>query len=392
MPISFPPSPSVDDIYTYNGAKYIWDGVKWVSGGQNAYIVQGEDAVLGATQVASLNGGQLAGLRNKIINGAMQVAQRAVQETGVTIDGYYTCDRFFLNINNLGTWTVEQSTDAPAGFANSLKITCTTPDAVPATNERIWLDQNIEGYNLQDLQFGSSGAKALTVSFWVKSNKTGAASLNLFQTDNTNKQYSTSYTINASNTWEYKTITVPGDTAGNIDSDNGLGLQLEWVLNSGSTYTGGSGSSSWGSFNNANRNFANLGIGGAVSDYFAITGVQLEASPVATPFEQRPIATELALCQRYYQDTGAFSNYPLCRLNDPAAGAAYSWWTFVSSMRMAPSVAYNSGTWVSGSRFAGDPGFDAITKYGVRVGSTTTVSPNGILYLNGPGFNMDAEL
>ena len=257
--------------------------------------------VNGDVQMASLNSGQFAGFRNKIINGAMQVAQRGVQETGVTTAGYYTCDRWNASVSGLGTWTVDQSTDAPNGFSNSLKLTCTTADASPAANDRIWVDYNMEGQNLQDLQFGSAGAKEITASFWVKSNKTGTATVNLFQPDNTNKQYSTSYTINASNTWEYKTITVPGDTAGSIDNDNGLGLQLEWVLNSGSTYTGGSGSSSWGSFDNANRNFANLGVGGAVSDYFAITGVQLEVSPVATPFEHRPYGTEFALCQRYFQ-------------------------------------------------------------------------------------------
>ena len=162
MPISFPSSPSVDDIYTYNGAKYIWDGVKWVSGGQNAYIVQGEDAVLGATQVASLNGGQLAGFRNKIINGACRVAQRSTSETGVTATGYYTCDRWLLALGSLGTWTVTQSGGAPDGFSNSFKIDCTTADASPATTDILFISQRLEGQDLQDLQYGLAGAKTLT--------------------------------------------------------------------------------------------------------------------------------------------------------------------------------------------------------------------------------------
>ena len=238
--------------------------------------------------------------RNLIINGAMQVAQRGAQVTSVTNGGYHTCDRYAFDIATLGTWTIDKSTDSPDGFSNSLKATCTTADASPAAGDIMLLYQRIEAQNLQGLAYGSSSAKQLTLSFWVKSNKTGSASVGLLQLDNSLKQYSNTYSISSADTWEYKTISIPADTAGVINNDNGAGLQVGWWLNSGSTYMGGSTQTTWGTLNNANRNSSNLGVGGATSDYFQITGVQLEVGSVATPFEHRSYGDELARCQRYY--------------------------------------------------------------------------------------------
>ena len=252
--------------------------------------------------------------RNLIINGAMQVAQRATQVTGVTAVGYHTCDRYAFDIATLGTWTIDKSTDSPDGFSNSLKATCTTADASPAAGDIMLLYQRIEAQNLQGLAYGSSSAKQLTLSFWVKSNKTGSASVGLLQLDNSLKQYSNTYSISSADTWEYKTISIPADTAGVINNDNGAGLQVGWWLNSGSTYTGGSTQTTWGTLNNANRNSSNLGVGGATSDYFQITGVQLEAGSVATPFEHRSYGDELARCQRYYQRASANSTAPYARV------------------------------------------------------------------------------
>jgi len=141
--------------------------------------------------------------RNLIINGAMNVAQRGTQVTGVTSTGYHTCDRSSISISNLGTWTVDQSTDAPNGFSNSFKATCTTADASPAAGDYSIFFQMIEAQNLQNLAFGTADAKSMTVSFWVKSNKTGAASFDILQDDNSNKMISKSYTINSADTWEY---------------------------------------------------------------------------------------------------------------------------------------------------------------------------------------------
>ena len=239
--------------------------------------------------------------RNLIINGAMQVAQRGTQVTGVTTPGYRTCDRFYHSVSNLGTWTVDQSTDAPNGFSNSFKLTCTTADASPAAADWCFLFHRIEAQNLQHLAFGTADAKSMTLSFWVKSNKTGAASLDLLQFDNSTKMVSKSYTINSADTWEYKTISIPADTAGLIDNDNGYGLQIEWWLNSGTDWSSGSLQSTWSTYDATHRNVSNLGVGGAINDYFAITGVQLEVGEVATPFEHESFGQTLAKCQRYYE-------------------------------------------------------------------------------------------
>ena len=239
--------------------------------------------------------------RNLIINGAMQVAQRGTQVTGVASSGYRTVDRFRINFSSLGTWTIDQATDAPAGFTKSFKATCTTADASPAATDSALIIYQPEAQDLQLLDFGASGAKSTTLSFWVKSNKTGAATIAVLQLDNSNKLVSFEYSISSADTWEQKTITIPGDTAGVINDDNGPGLQFEWWLNSGSDNTAGSHRVTWTTFAEGDRNPSNLGVGGATSDYFAITGVQLEVGSVATPFEHRSFGDELRRCQRYFE-------------------------------------------------------------------------------------------
>ena len=263
---------------------------------------------LSKIDAAGLDIGQIGGRRNLIINGAMQVAQRGTSFTGITSGtGTYTLDRYDVYFGSLGTWTVEQSTDSPNGFSNSLKCTATTADASPAAGDYAGIVQFIEAQNLQGLGFGTADAKSSTLSFWVKSNKTGTATLEIRQDDNSSKSISPSYTINSADTWEYKTISVPADTAGVINNDNGIGFQVEWWLNSGSTYTSGTSQTTWTAANNADRNAANLGVGGATSDYFAITGVQLEVGSVATPFEHRSYGEEFLNCCRYYQECRGLS-------------------------------------------------------------------------------------
>ena len=256
-----------------------------------------------SAKIADVGGGQLSN-RNLIHNGAMKIAQRGTSETGVTT-AKYICDRWLLALNSLGTWTVEQSTDAPAGFANSFKATCTTADASPAAGDYAIIVHRMEAQDLQHLDYGTSNAESLVLSFYVKSNKTGSASLDIMQNDNSNKQFTKGYTISAANTWEQKKITIPGDTAGLINNDNGIGLILDWWQNSGSTYTGGSHNAAWEASTNANRNANNLGVGGTNNDYFAITGVQLEVGSVATTFEHRSYGEELQKCKRYYQTVGS---------------------------------------------------------------------------------------
>ena len=282
--------------------------------------------------------------RNLIINGAMQVSQRNTQVTGSTGDGYKTVDRFRVSHTTLGTFTYDQDTDAPAGFSNSFKASCTTADSSPAAGDLLIFMQRVEAQNLQMLDYGASGAKDLTLSFYVKSNKTGNASVSVLQTDNGSKLVSFQYSISTADTWEKKTVTIPGDTAGVINNDNGYGFQVEWSLNSGSDFTGGSHRSTWTTYVANDRNASNLGIGGSTSDYWQITGVQLEVGEVATPFEHRSYGDELARCQRYYYKTqpGQYASFAMGYNRNTTLTHAFT--TFPVPMRTAPTSIETSGT------------------------------------------------
>ena len=252
----------------------------------------------------SINGSPIGnqgalGNRNLIINGAMQIAQRGNEETGVTTTGYRTCDRFRVTLTTLGTWNVFQSTLAPNGFANSLRMQCTTANASPAEAANCFLSYRLEGFDCQRLLDTGTTTHPMRLSFWVRSNRTGDASVALIQADNSDRMFSASYNIAAANTWEHKVIEIPSDASADFDNDNERSLQIDWWLNSGPNFTGGTHSPGWVDFDQTARNATNLGVGGTVNDDFCLTGVQLETGEAATPFEHRPIGTELALCQRY---------------------------------------------------------------------------------------------
>ena len=287
-----------------------------VGGGTTELIVNGDARITGILTVGTSsltidgNAGTINGIpyansgplsnRNLVVNGAMRISQRSTSETGVTDAGYKTIDRYRWGLVSLGTWTLEQSNDAPDGFSKSFKATCTTADASPAASDILYFQYRMEAQDLQHLNFGTSAAVPMTLSFWVKSNKTGAASFMMYQNDNSNRLFSNSYTINTADTWEYKTIAIPADVSGVINDDNGIGLTMGWWLNSGSDSTGGSFSTTWDTYADTNTNVSNLGVGGATSDNWLITGVQLETGSVATPFEHRSYGDELARCQRYF--------------------------------------------------------------------------------------------
>ena len=237
--------------------------------------------------------------RNLFHNGDFKISQRGDEFTSVTSSNY-RIDRFRNVYSGLGAWTVSRDSDTPVGFTSSIKLTCTTADPTPASGDRWSLQQRMEAQNLQHLAFGTSGAQPLVLSFWVKSNKTGGASINIFQTDAGSRHISTSYTINDADTWEYKVINIPADTGGQIDNDNGVGLAVDWFLNSGYSWQSGSYQSNWDANNvNANKNVNTLGVGTAVNDYWQMTGAQLELGTRATPFEHRTYDEELTKCQRY---------------------------------------------------------------------------------------------
>jgi len=240
-----------------------------------------------------------SGRKNLIINGGMQVAQRGTSETGVTSSGYKTCDRFIFS-RNIGTWTIDQSTDAPDGFSNSLKMTCTTTET-PGISSEVGFMYYPEAQDLQHLNYGSSSAKKITISFWVKCSETGDFVLEVLQNDSL-RHIGHLVTINSADTWEYKTVTFDGDTSGTINNDNGQGLTIKWwTFIASETYQAtGSLQTSWGALDQGGRGYGQtINILDATSDYFAITGVQLELGDTATDFEYRSYGEELALCQRY---------------------------------------------------------------------------------------------
>ena len=246
------------------------------------------------------------GFRNLIMNGAMQVSQRGTSTASITADGYNTADRWKTDATTLGTWTQSVENDAPTGseFRKSLKMLCTTADASPAAGDRLAIVQGFEGQNVQSIKKGTSSASQLLLTFWVKSNVTGTYVVELFDVDNT-RQVSASYTVLVSATWEKKTIVLPADATGVFDNDNNQSLDIRFWLGVGSTYSSGTLNTSWNSNTSANRAVGQTNLAAATSNYWQITGVQLEVNLQPTPFEQRPIGVELALCQRYYEKSYA---------------------------------------------------------------------------------------
>ena len=241
--------------------------------------------------------------RNIIINGAMQVAQRGTSSTGIGASaGYFTCDRWYINsANTAGRLTMSQASDGPSGFANCIKLDCTTADTSIASNESLRLIQRFEGQDLQQFAKGTSAAKEFTVSFYVKANAAFTFGCELFDNDNSRQ---ISKTFSTTTDWVRHEITFPADTTGAFTDDNALSLQLQFWLHAGSDFTSGTlNSTSWASNTDANRA---VGIGSffsSTSNDFYITGVQLEVGDTATDFEHRTFGDEVVRCQRYFNYT-----------------------------------------------------------------------------------------
>ena len=274
--------------------------------------------------------------RNMIINGGMSIAQRNTSVASITTSTYNTADRWQVGISSLGTWTQSVENDAPTGSGHrkSLKMLCTTADASPAAADLCFFQQQIEGQNVQHIAKGTSLAEQLTLSFWVKSNVTGTYIVMLYDSDN-NRSVSKSYTINASATWEKETIVFPADTTGVLDNDANSSLTLRFELADGSNYTSGTLQTSWGTYVAANESVGQVNLASAINNYWQVTGVQLEAGPVATPFEFEPFETTLRKCQRYY-----YKSYPQGTYFGPMnADAAREDGQFYITVNAAPSGA-----------------------------------------------------
>ena len=241
--------------------------------------------------------------RNIIINGDMSIAQRGTSFSGLTAS-QYTIDRHRFGITTAGTWTISQSTDVPSGqgFAKSMKWDCTTADASLAASDNLLYQTRLEGQNLQYLKKGTSSAESTTLSFWVKSNKTGTYTAEIYDQDNT-RQISKTYTISSADTWEKKTITFAGDTTGTLDNDNARSLDLLLWLGAGSNFTSGTLNTSWNSVTTANRvSSSQVNLADSTSNEWYITGIQLEAGTTASDFEFLPTDVNRERCLRYFID------------------------------------------------------------------------------------------
>jgi hypothetical protein len=263
----------------------------WLYNGSSWVAVLGSDI-----------GEQALSNRNVIINGAMQVAQRGTSTASLSsATGYFSADRFFAAFSNQGTWTQSVEADAPtgSGFRNSLKMLCTTADAAPAAGDFVFLSQKLEGQNVQQFLKGTSAAKGWAVSFWVKSNVTGTYTLTLQDTDNS-RIVSANYSVSASGTWEKKTVSFPADTTGVLNNDNGTSIELYWGLGSGTDRTSGTLRTSWASQVTADFFVGQTNVAATLNNYWQVTGIQLEAGAVATPFEFEEYGATLLKCQRYF--------------------------------------------------------------------------------------------
>lgn len=238
--------------------------------------------------------------RNIITNGGMQISQRG--STFTAPNAAYTLDRYQVYQANGAVFDIKTSTDAPDGFESSLEIDCTTAAASPAAGAYFQMLQRIEGYNVQQLAYGTSSAKKITLSFYVKSNKTGTYQVNFRRSTATAQMANKTYTINSADTWERKSVTVDGATGFSLTGGNAEGLMVDWWYHSGSDFTSGSGSETYIALASTNYNAnGTANLGDNTSNYLRMTGVQLEVGDTATPFEHRSYGDEFQKCLRYYE-------------------------------------------------------------------------------------------
>ena len=341
--------------------------------------------------------GQL-GNRNLIINGGMQVAQRATSKTGAQVTGYHTLDRWqtYSAATDQLAVTMSQDTSVPSGqgFSNSMKFLTATAETAIASDEEFRFWQKIEAQNLKVLDWGTSDAKQITFSFWVKSSLTGNYALSLYTGDSA-RQTSKTYTISSADTWEKKIVTFVGDTGSTINLDNGIGMLVNFFLMAGSDTTSSDPAGAWASHAAARHAFGHTASWGTnTSHNFYITGIQLEVGSQASPFEHNSYQKELEASRRYYQ-----RKY-LGNIGIGWAEKANDWnYNSISLspiMRATPTTSYqggvSGGTWHSTAATNGKG-------FGANSGEVSTIyhKANGAsndIYLGGNDFYViaDAEL
>lgn len=295
--------------------------------------------------------------RNLIINGDMAIDQRNAGASATSNGSVYTVDRYEFQMSSVtNVQTYQQVTDAPAGFNKSLKITNNSTTQATAAGVLCTPRQKIEGLNTAYLNWGTSDAQTVTVSFWVKASVTGTYPVALTN-NNFSRSFVTNYTVSVANTWEYKTVTIAGDTSGTWTVDTTTGINVLFSLDTGSTYQTTAGSWQAGNYRGTSSNVHFLANASAT---WQITGVQLEVNTTATPFEHLQYGQQLALCQRYFwrwTSTHAISNATFYTTT-----AVYGILPFNTTMRAAPTLSvsaaadiniFNSATAVVASAFSG---------------------------------------
>ena len=332
--------------------------------------------------------------RNKIINGDMRIDQRnagaSVSHTGATI---FTLDRFkLLGTSSAGVFSIQQDASAPAGFSASMKITVTTTDTSLTGDDRYNVQQQIEGYNISDFAFGTASAKDVTASFWVRSSVTGTFG-GALQNGASDRSYPFTYEISSADTWEYKTVTIPGETTGTWATDSGRGMTLYVALGCGPNRSGTANAWASANYHTATGATNLMATSGAT---FYLTGVQLEAGSVATPFERRSYGQELALCQRYFfaQEFNATQTWGCGHRQTSNVGR----WTTTVPVPMRATPSFSSTATLRAVFSGGDVALTSpsvLSSYGLFVvieGTAVGVEPSANAYGYGGVNNYSAEL
>ena len=331
--------------------------------------------VAGTTEITGTNNVQRPNAAPIIINGNMAVSQRSTSVASITSSGYNTVDRWEVRAGNGGTWTQTQDTDVPSGygFKTALKMDCTTADASLGASDLLGLRYQMEAQDCQVFDWGTN-ARAITVAFWVKATKTGTNILELFQTD-ASRVCCQAYTIDTTDTWEFKVLNFPADTSGSANDDNGSGLQVRFWMAAGTDWTSGTLATTWEGNTDANRAVGQVNNADSTSNNFAITAIQLEAgeytSATIPPFQHESYGENFARCQRYYQyEDGGLGNsgrsHSMAGMDMPITITR----TFPVEMRAAPTVTIGSNNIRDDSDSVISPNINQVEKsswwYGVK--------------------------
>jgi hypothetical protein len=285
---------------------------------------------------------QYTGFKNRLINGAMVIDQRNAG-AAVTADGSYPVDRFIVAAST-GSNSFQQSSTVPSGFVKSLSWTVVS-GASPSAGAQSQIRQVIEGNNVNDFGWGAAGATTVSLSFWVRSSLTGTFAGSLMNSAY-NRAYVFTYTISSANTWEYKTITIAGDTSGTWLTTNGVGIRVNFDVGSGSSSNGTANAWNAGEYYRTSGSITLVATTGAT---FYITGVQLEKGSTATSFDYRPYTTELQLCQRYFEKMGGDASTDMYFDGYQLGSTDITWPIYYKVNKRASPTATVVGSWNIGN-------------------------------------------